>query len=214
MTRARLYLARHAQAAKHPDQEDDHLFSTQDAGLSPQGATQASELARLVGDQPIEAVYASPAARAVETAEVLAAPHGLAVNVDPRLAELPVAGPDARYKDHLENIHALARALAKGQDPEMAHGNRFSEETARFREAIQEALDTNEVVLVVAHGLQNRAYLAHAMGLDPARMVDLEQDHACLNMLETRGDRTVALKLNITIPALMTEGASLEALRT
>ncbi len=56
-------------------------------GLSEDGRAEAMELARLLAAAPIAAVWASPLERAQETAAILSAPHGLAVQTDDRLVE-------------------------------------------------------------------------------------------------------------------------------
>jgi broad specificity phosphatase PhoE len=55
--------------------------------LSDQGRSAAGELAQALAAAPISAVLASPMERAVETAEILARPHGLQVIQDERLLE-------------------------------------------------------------------------------------------------------------------------------
>ncbi len=56
-------------------------------GLAPEGREAAADLARTLARAPVAAVVASPLERAVETAEILAAPHGLPVSTDERLLE-------------------------------------------------------------------------------------------------------------------------------
>ena len=55
-------------------------------GLAPEGREAAADLARTLARAPVAAVVASPLERAVETAEILAAPHGLPVSTDERLS--------------------------------------------------------------------------------------------------------------------------------
>jgi broad specificity phosphatase PhoE len=55
--------------------------------LSDQGRADAGEMAAAVASAPVSAIYASPLERAVETAEILAGPHGLTPTIDDRLAE-------------------------------------------------------------------------------------------------------------------------------
>ena len=58
-----------------------------DAGLSDVGRIQARATARYLRDRVLAQVYASPLKRAKETAEIIAAVHGLAVVEDTRLRE-------------------------------------------------------------------------------------------------------------------------------
>jgi broad specificity phosphatase PhoE len=55
--------------------------------LAPEGLRLAKELGVMLAEAPVTAVYASPLERAVQTAEALAAPHGLDVTPDERLVE-------------------------------------------------------------------------------------------------------------------------------
>jgi broad specificity phosphatase PhoE len=55
--------------------------------LSESGRADAKALADALASAPLRAVYASPLDRAMETAELLAAPHGLQVEPDERLLE-------------------------------------------------------------------------------------------------------------------------------
>ncbi|MFP3913886.1 MAG: histidine phosphatase family protein [Actinomycetota bacterium] len=55
--------------------------------LSRAGTEQARAVARYLGRQPVVAVWASPLERALRTAEAVAGRLGMAVRVDPRLAE-------------------------------------------------------------------------------------------------------------------------------
>jgi broad specificity phosphatase PhoE len=55
--------------------------------LSEQGRQHAMDVASTLAGPALAAIYASPLERAVETAGILAEPHGLEVAVDDRLAE-------------------------------------------------------------------------------------------------------------------------------
>ena len=55
--------------------------------LSEQGRSEAMDLADSLATAPLAAVHASPLDRAMETAEILAAPHALPVQADDRLLE-------------------------------------------------------------------------------------------------------------------------------
>ena len=55
-------------------------------------------------------------------------------------------------------------------------------------------------VLVVAHGGLNRFLLAHFLGLPPARAIGIEQDFACINVIDfVRGGRAWVRTVNATL---------------
>ncbi len=58
-----------------------------DVALSEEGRAQARALCRALRDDPFDAVYASDLQRATETARIIADPHRLQVNIDPRIRE-------------------------------------------------------------------------------------------------------------------------------
>jgi broad specificity phosphatase PhoE len=61
---------------------------SQGASINEAGRDQARALARVLWEVPLQAVYSSTLARAVETASYLAGPHSLGVITDPRLNEI------------------------------------------------------------------------------------------------------------------------------
>src|ERR1700680_1703493 len=100
----RLILMRHAEAQRAPGQAETDLFSLGDFPLSEGGGAQAKPAARRVAREPIEAVYASPALRARETAEAL----GREVRIVDGLREFPFGVGD--YPTILSRILGAARA--------------------------------------------------------------------------------------------------------
>lgn len=77
---ATLLLIRHATTAS----TGQRLGGRTEAELDPKGRDQAKATAQRLADVPLRAVYSSPLPRAMETAEIVAEPH--------RLAVLPVEG--------------------------------------------------------------------------------------------------------------------------
>jgi broad specificity phosphatase PhoE len=79
-----IHLVRHGEV-----HNPDHLVYADLPGfdLSAAGRTQAVAAAATLEPGPVEAVWSSPLLRALRTAEVIAAPHGLPVRVHPGLTE-------------------------------------------------------------------------------------------------------------------------------
>src|SRR4051812_43185464 len=74
-----LYVVRHGENPANLNREFSYKLI--DYSLTPKGVRQAEETANFFRDKDIHEVYSSPLKRALETAEIIAAPHGLPVAI-------------------------------------------------------------------------------------------------------------------------------------
>lgn len=172
--------------------------------LSDKGRAQAQALAQRLTNQPIVAVYASPLERAVETAQIIAAPRHLEVQIREGVGE-------AHYG---EWTGQTLKELAKGDAWRVVQ---FYPSGARFPggEAIREMqaravaeLDTivtshpAETILVVSHSDVIKAALAHYVGLHLDLFQRLIISPASLSVVTftTMGPRLVCLNDTAHIP--------------
>ncbi len=138
-----------------------------DQPLNDTGRGQAAELAALLVDTPIRAVYASDLVRARETAEIVAARLGMPVFVDRELREVDVGEWSGLAHDEI--AERFPEGFARWQAG--LHGWNGGESYEEMRERVVAALlriathHAGETVLVVAHGGTIRACLAAATGL-------------------------------------------------
>ncbi len=136
-----------------------------DPPLAPRGREQAARLVQaLVGDQ-VTALYTSPATRARETAEPLAAALGLVPQLEPGLAEFDAADPSYVPVEELRAAgdprwQALARGdlYGAGVDPEV-----FRARVVAAVEAVAQRHPGGRAVLFTHAGACN-AYLGHVLG--------------------------------------------------
>ena len=142
-----LFLARHGETVDNANK----IMQGQTQGqLNDEGRRQAEELARRMASVPLDAVVASDLHRSVETALIVAAPHGLEVVETPLLRERDWGGftgryipdlKDAVWPDDIETLEALqARARA-------------------FLDFIRSHYE-GKTVLAVGHGIVNKAIQA------------------------------------------------------
>lgn len=186
-----VYLMRHGEALKGPGQSEDDLFSVADLGLSPRGVEQANAaaatLAKQLGKETLDAVFASPALRAIETARIVgaqriggsvgASPDGIGgrePTIEKRFAEWPIPGAD--YEAKLAAIMDLPRQARQGP--------LFPRERLAFSEAMKEIASHYARTLVVSHGLANRGFLCKARNVPLPEILTIEQEHASLTKLE------------------------------
>jgi 2,3-bisphosphoglycerate-dependent phosphoglycerate mutase len=100
-----LYLVRHAHADYVPDEQRP---------LSARGVADAGRVARLLGQFPIRAIYASPYRRSWQTVQSLAGRLGLPLHFEPDLRERTLG----RFPAELEFLDAVRRTW---EDPAFAH---------------------------------------------------------------------------------------------
>ncbi|HEU5214903.1 MAG TPA: histidine phosphatase family protein [Gaiellaceae bacterium] len=146
-----LLLVRHGETDWNAD---GRLQGQTDRLLSDYGRRQARELAEQLGDEELEAIYASDLARARETAEIVGERLGLPVVLD----------PDLREKDWgtWEGLTSVERDRVEfvGESTE-AHQERI----LRALRRISERHPGDSRVLVVTHGGSMRRVQTAALGL-------------------------------------------------
>jgi len=107
----KLYVVRHAHAGSRRAWEGDDEVRP----LSDRGRAQADYLAGLLADQPVGAVWSSPAVRCTETVAVIAAAAGLEVVIEPFLGEGRDAGKAAlRLVEAVGELNADVVACSHG----------------------------------------------------------------------------------------------------
>ncbi|MGC3992911.1 MAG: histidine phosphatase family protein [Propionicimonas sp.] len=168
MTAARVVLLRHGVT----DWNDGGRFQGHaDVPLNEEGRAQAAAAAeRLVG-AGITRVFASDLSRANETARIVAARCGLAVDADPRLREVNVGSWSGLTMDEVGRIEPdFWPALQEGRDFRRSpEGESATEAGRRVALAVMdhaEAAADDEVVLAVGHGLSLRVGALLLMGLE------------------------------------------------
>jgi broad specificity phosphatase PhoE len=160
-----LYLIRHGESTHNAA---GRIQGQSDAMLSDLGRRQGLAAAEALRSLPLDAVYSSPLRRAKETAETVAAPHGLSVQTDPRLMELHVGVFQDRLRTELaeEYPNELSRWLSGDEDFVIPGGESRRQLTARGCDAIRSivALGHSQVVIVTHGGLLSVA-LRSLLGL-------------------------------------------------
>ncbi|HEX3268847.1 MAG TPA: histidine phosphatase family protein [Gaiellaceae bacterium] len=135
-----------------------------DPPLNEAGRAQAAELARVLADESLAAVYASPLRRAFETAEIASAPHGLEPVPVEGLREVDVGSWEGLTRVEVERRfpEQYARWLDYGQG--WADGETYEEMGLRVIAALFEltAAHDGERILAVSHGGPVRAAYAFA----------------------------------------------------
>lgn len=163
-----ILLARHGETTSNHERR----FQGQlDVPLNDTGREQARALAERVRGEGLAALYASPLARARETAEIVAAAVGLEPRLDDRLKEVDVGDWQERLKEDVarEDPEAWAAFGRAGEDFRFPGGESLRDQQKRVIAALVDITQRGDLpALVVCHRGVIRAALAHAhiRGLD------------------------------------------------
>ncbi len=185
MSKLRLFVVRHGETAWSRERR---FAGSRDVALEPEGLRQCEAVARALASEVVAAVYASPLERARASAEVIAKPHRLPVEIDPAFGEMafgewegltreevaarfPAAYEEWRHAPHLVRI---------------AGGETLAQVAERARGAVQAlaATHSGETIVLVTHAIVTRLIVLDALGLGPERLWTVDATPAGITEIE------------------------------
>ncbi len=171
-----------------------------DPGLSAEGREQARRTSRRLAGQRLDAVYSSPLLRARQTAEAIAAPHGLAVRTLDDLIEADVGQWEGRASEEIEKTDAEAYRLfmTDASIHPYLGGDNLAAVQRRVVPALERLMADNlgRRIVAVAHNVVNRAYLAHLLDVPLAEYRAIVQDNCGINLIHLHRGRIAAAAIN------------------
>ena len=183
-----IYLVRHGSVI---GAETGRFIGHLDVPLSPLGERQMAALARRLAEVELDAVYASDLTRTARSAEILAAPHGLAPIPIRDLREFAMGQWEGLTAQEIRALdeEAFVRWMSDVAGYQFPGGESLAQLAARAWPAFERIAATHagRAVAIVAHGGTNRLLLCRALGLGPERLLALGQDYAGLSVLDLRG---------------------------
>ena len=190
---ATVYIIRHAEAEGNIYRRCHGLY---DSLLTPRAYQQLPCLAKRFENVPLAAVYASPLFRARTTAQAVAAPHGLTVELrndlheidmgdweDLPWAELPHGWPDQ-----------YAKWCARPWEAAPPHGETVMQAGARMLNEVRRLAQENDgkAIAVVTHGSAIRGALTIAHSFTPEQMGEIGWgDNTCVARLDFADDGSI-----------------------
>ena len=193
----RLFLVRHGATVLTAE---DRFAGATDVQLSDEGREQARRLAERLRAEKIGAVFASPLGRTMETARIVAEPHGLEVAPRDGLREISHGHWEQMTRREVEEQFPAEAAAWEG-DPYTfapAGGESGLAVTARSLPVLLEIVrgHPGEKVIVVSHKATIRLLLSSLLGFDPRRYRDnLDQSPAALNIVDFKDSVRARLTL-------------------
>ena len=193
----RVYLVRHGATLLSAE---DRFAGETDVELSDQGRAQLRQLADRLSREPLSAVCASPMRRTLESAEILARPHGLPVAPVPALREISHGRWEGKTRREVEELWPEEYARWESDPYSFAPegGESGLAVTARALPSLMElvAAHAGRTLLVVSHKATIRLLLSALLGFDPRFYRDrLDQSPACLNVLDFKDPSHARLTL-------------------
>ena len=154
--------------------------------LNETGRRQVERLADRLKALPIRAIYTSPLERAVETAEAIGRPHGLAPQPEPDFGEVHCGQWQGMTLDELarrEDWRRFNTIRSLTRPPEGEHAIDIQ---ARMVRKLHELAGRHggETVAVVSHGDPLRNTLAYFLGMPLDLLLRIEVHPASLSVVE------------------------------
>lgn len=147
-----IYCVRHGESAYNAE---GRIQGQSNVPLSALGRRQAQALLHALAQLPIEAIYASPLSRAMETARPIAEALKLPIHADERLMEINAGVFQTRLRSELATVYPQEYARWKSPDPDFRiPGGESRRDLMTRSKAAFEAIHAagHRQSLVVAHG--------------------------------------------------------------
>ena len=192
-----LFLVRHGETDWN---RSGQIMGEQPVPMNQNGEAQVKQLATFLKSRSIHALYSSPVARALQTAEILASALQVPVTADRGLTEINVGEWEGRYWKHLTDDFARQQFYSRPEEARPPGGETLSEVQIRAVAAVERARTREgaDRLLFVSHADVVRTILAHYLRLDLKTVRQLRIDHASLTALEIDGTLADLLFLNYT----------------
>lgn len=189
-----IYLIRHGEVAWNS--EGAYVGST-DLPLNDTGRSQAKRLADWLSSREIATVYSSDLSRALETAQIIAAPHNLRVVSDNRLREINYGEWEGLTSEQIaEKYPELFNQWRENAADIIVPGgesiNQMLERAySAFMEAAYSHIEGN--IVMTAHKSVNRTILCRLLSIPVENYRAIGQANSCVNVLHIRKDDSITV---------------------
>lgn len=194
---ARVVLVRHGQTAWN---REPRFRGRADLPLDEIGLKQAEATGRYLAERwPVDAVYASPMRRAMQTAEAIAESHGLTAQPFDGLLDIDFGEWQGHSPEEVgERYPDLLRAWLEA--PHTVHipgGESLDDVRSRVVAGLHEVIEghVGETVGLVGHNVVNRVLLCAVLGLGSEHFWRLRQDTCAVNVFDADEDGTFTIVL-------------------
>jgi broad specificity phosphatase PhoE len=202
-----LFLLRHGATSLNLEIPYRLQGNEHDEPLDAIGQAQAAGARDLLRSVPLSAFYSSPLKRAMQTAEIVAAPHALTVVPIEKLVEGSVGTWSNRTWDEIKVSEPEAYKLFM-ENPAIhgyAGGENFTQVLERVRPVFYELLRKHEgqAIAVMGHQIVNRVIVTDLLGLELSHARKLKFANAGVSLINIEDNKPHLVSLNISWPAMV-----------
>ena len=173
-----------------------------DIGLDEVGMKQAESAAKRIGEWPVSAIYSSPLRRALTTAEIMAGPLGLNVQLMPGIIDIDYGAWQGLSTEDVvaRDDHLYSRWIESPNKVKFPGGESFVEVRERAASAVNDLIQRHpkQTVVLVSHKVICQILILSLLDLDSSHFWQITQDVCAMNLFEVRGGIPSALFLNDT----------------
>ncbi|NLY43841.1 MAG: histidine phosphatase family protein [Clostridiaceae bacterium] len=197
MIRKRLYLIRHGLTEWN---RCNRFQGASNISLCEEGIEQAKRLSKRMSKFPLDAVYASDLDRALQTAQIIAQPHDLPVNIVPQLREINFGEWEGLTKEEIIKLkkydyNAWRDMPHKALFPGEGNLEKVRQRVMTGMKSILERHETGNIA-VVSHGGCLKIIIMSLLGLDLSFYKHFWLGNTSLSIIDVHEDRKVLSLLN------------------
>ena len=196
----RLYLVRHGELVTS---KEWRYVGQMDVDLNEAGQQQIKKISSRLSSEQIDRIFSSDLNRTIESAEIIG--NKLEIINEPisELREIDLGVWEGLTLEEIEERFPddLVKRSEDIEDFRVINGESFSDLNKRVIPKIMDIIKNNsgKRILVVAHGGVNRIIIADALGLNINNIPRLEQNYACLNIIDYYKSGPVVRLINETL---------------
>ena len=172
-----------------------------DIDLNETGVKQAELLSGYLSTSAIAAVYSSPLKRALKTAEIIAQPHKLKVNVDPDLIDFNFGKwqglSHQEVKEKYRDLYATW--ITHPEQVRIPDGEALEDVNKRVIRVRNKVIENHRgTVVIVGHRVVNKVMICTLLGLDNSHFWKIRQDTCGISIFSYLNEQFILTKHNDT----------------
>lgn len=194
-----IYLVRHGQTAWN---REEIFRGRSDVPLDETGLKQAELAGLYFKELKLDAIYSSPLSRAWQTAERIAAPHGLRVQPLQGIIDMSFGQWEGHPHEEIKRMDPETYRLWR-EEPHRAKlpgGETLDEVRERAMAALEEVIRIHPegTIVLVSHRVVNKVLLCGILGLDNSHFWQIIQDTTAINLIRYQRGRYFLALMNET----------------